>query len=83
MQKFYRKGYRYEREIVNQAIKDGCISFRSAGSHSPIDVCIIDKIRKEIFFIQAKNSKYKYQKLKEDFTEMSEGWKVFFEVRVK
>lgn len=38
----YKKGANFERSIVNKAREDGLIAFRSAGSHSPIDVVIID-----------------------------------------
>jgi len=55
--KTYRKGADFERDIVNEAREKGLISFRSAGSHSPIDVCIIDPKRHTIRFIQAKAGK--------------------------
>lgn len=32
----------------------GCIAFRSAGSHSPIDVCVIDLQHRIIRLIQCK-----------------------------
>lgn len=50
----YNKGARKERILVNQARDNGCIAFRSAGSHSPIDVCIIDIPNRKIDFIQCK-----------------------------
>ncbi len=50
----YLKGVRKERKIVNEARERGLISFRSAGSHSPIDVCIIDKLARVIRFVQCK-----------------------------
>ena len=56
--KNYRKGYRKERQIVNEARERGCIAFRSAGSHSPIDVCIINKKYKTIQFLQCKSGKF-------------------------
>ena len=43
MRTMYQKGADRERKIVNRAREKGHIAFRSAGSHSPIDVCIIDK----------------------------------------
>lgn len=58
MIKTYRKGADYEREIVKKAKEAGHISFRSAGSHSPIDVIIIDEKKREIFLLQCKNLKY-------------------------
>lgn len=53
----YLKGVRKERKIVNEAREKGLISFRSAGSHSPIDVVIIDVKSKTVQFIQAKTGK--------------------------
>ena len=48
------KGYRKERKIVNTARAKGCLAFRSAGSHSPIDVVVINKEQRKIEFIQCK-----------------------------
>lgn len=39
---------------MNRARAEGKIAFRSAGSHSPIDVCIIDLEARRIEFIQSK-----------------------------
>ena len=50
----YRKGADKERRYVNGFKRDGLISFRSAGSHSPIDVCAIDIANKKVLFIQCK-----------------------------
>lgn len=50
----YLKGVRKERTIVNAARLKGHISFRSAGSHSPIDVIIIDRKEMKIHLIQCK-----------------------------
>ena len=55
--KKYLKGYRLERNIVNFARSKKMLSFRSAGSHSSCDVCIIDEKNKLIYFIQCKASK--------------------------
>ena len=56
----YRKGVRFEREIVNFARKKGLnFAGRTAGSHSPLDVYIINPDTKEVFFIQAKKFKRK------------------------
>ena len=62
--KNYQKGVRKERKLVNEAREQNKISFRSAGSHSPIDVTIIDKQAKKIEFIQCKPDTMS-QKLKE------------------
>lgn len=50
----YRKGRQLERDIVREAKEDGKIAFRSAGSKSPIDVCIIDEKNKIVQFVQCK-----------------------------
>jgi len=50
----YNKGVRKERKLVNVAKSAGLLAFRSAGSHSPIDVVIIDKRERVIKFIQCK-----------------------------
>lgn len=63
--KNYIKGVRKERLIVNEARAKGLISFRSAGSHSPIDVVVIDSIHKTIQFIQCKPKSMSYTKRKE------------------
>lgn len=52
----YVKGVRKERKLVNDAREAGLIAFRSAGSHSPIDVCIIDCAARRIHFIQCKTN---------------------------
>jgi len=52
--KNYIKGVKKERSFVNEAREMGLIAFRSAGSHSPIDVCIIDVQNKTIEFLQCK-----------------------------
>ena len=54
----YYKGVALERFLVNEArAKKGFMAFRSAGSHSPIDVVTIDTKNKEIIFYQVKNWK--------------------------
>jgi len=51
----YVKGRRKEYRIVEKFRKADCeIVFRSAGSHSPIDVVAINKENKRIYFIQCK-----------------------------
>jgi len=53
--KNYVKGRRKEYALVHDYKAQGCdIAFRSAGSHSPIDVVAIDKTKKIIYLIQAK-----------------------------
>lgn len=54
--KIYAKGRRYEYKIVKQERARGCsIVFRSAGSHSPIDVISIDTTNHIIKLIQCKS----------------------------
>jgi len=50
----YNNGVAKERRIVNSHRNDGCIAFRSAGSHSPIDVVVIDNQHHRIKLIQCK-----------------------------
>jgi Holliday junction resolvase len=54
----YVKGRRKEYRIVNTAKAEGKISFRSAGSHSPVDVVIIDILAKKIHLVQCKPDSY-------------------------
>ena len=50
----YQLGADKERRIVNKARAQGCLAFRSAGSHSPIDVFVLDKTTMTIHLIQSK-----------------------------
>jgi Holliday junction resolvase len=50
----YRKGSDKERRIVNAERRRGNLAFRSAGSHSPIDVFVLNPIAKVIYLIQSK-----------------------------
>lgn len=54
METNYKRGARKEHKIVQQEKIKGCLAFRSAGSHSPIDVVSIDIKHKQITFIQSK-----------------------------
>ena len=79
----YIKGVRKERKIVNFSRQAGLISFRSAGSHSPIDVVIIDKKDKEIQFIQCKPdsmSDNAHKKLLDEQIELNGTYTVYFKV---
>jgi Holliday junction resolvase len=53
--KNYIKGRRKEYKVVNEAKAKGCLAFRSAGSHSPIDVAIISPIEGRIWLVQCKS----------------------------
>ena len=54
----YLKGKRLENKIVKKLKERGQIAFRSAGSHSPIDVIGIDTKFKIINLIQCKSGKF-------------------------
>ena len=69
----YRKGAVFEREIVNLARSKGNLAFRTAGSHSPIDVVIISQKNKTITLIQAKAGKLPQNALKREFGVIT-GW---------
>lgn len=81
--KYYIQGVRKERKIMNEARAEGLISFRSAGSHSPIDVCIINRNKRVIRFIQCKPSHYtekQKQKLIDEMKGLENAYIVTFEV---
>ena len=79
----YIKGVRKERQIVNDARDVGLIAFRSAGSHSPIDVCIIDLKGHTITFVQSKPesmSDNKKRALEAQFKELNGKFDCSFKV---
>ena len=80
----YLKGVRKERKIVNAARAEGHIAFRSAGSHSPIDVCIVDKRKMHLRLIQCKpdtmSEKEKQKIIDKVEIDNHYIWKVTFEV---
>jgi len=53
----YNKGANLERELVNQARKQGYWAIRSAGSHSPIDVVRITDLGTTLELIQVKSKR--------------------------
>ena len=81
--KLYRKGADYERKIVKEAREKGMIAFRSAGSHSPIDLCIIDKEHRKILFVQCKTNltNTMKKKIEEEFEGLKGDFEVNFEAR--
>ena len=83
MNKNYQKGVRYERQLVNEARAEGKIAFRSAGSHSPIDLAIIDTKNKQIQFIQCKTGKAPTTKAEKQFKDLDDEYLVKFEVKKK
>ena len=81
--KNYDKGVRKERKIVNAAIDEGKIAFRSAGSHSKIDCCVIDIKNKTIVFSQCKPkdfSKKAKERLEKELEGLNDEYIVRFEV---
>ncbi len=65
----YQRGYEIERKIVNEHRKAGDIAFRSAGSHSPVDVVYVNKIG--IHLLQVKRvKKYRHGMFKKEIKEL-------------
>lgn len=60
----YIKGRKKEYKLVNVEKSQGNIAFRSAGSHSPIDVISIDIENKKIKFIQSKPDNWTESQIK-------------------
>lgn len=55
METNYARGRRREYKAMNLLRRKGCdVVFRSAGSHSPIDVVGIDRTLRKIIFLQCK-----------------------------
>jgi Holliday junction resolvase len=52
--KNYIKGRRKEYKVMHEEKAKGCIAFRTAGSHSPIDVVSINPDKRTITLIQCK-----------------------------
>ena len=80
----YRRGAYKEMKVVHEERAKGNISYRSAGSHSPVDVTVIDRKKKHIYLLQMKSKKMSQsavQKLLMDFGLLNtEGWHVEFRV---
>lgn len=86
----YRRGREKEYKLCRDERKKGNLAFRSAGSHSPIDIISIDAINKKIYLIQSKRvfsetMSFTPQKLKEkleaEHLELNGTFQVSFEVR--
>lgn len=79
----YEKGAKKERKIVNDCRRAGLLAFRSAGSHSPIDVCVIDSKERVIRLIQAKAGAFSHKardRLLEQYSQLNGSFFVKFEV---
>jgi len=80
----YVKGRYKEYKIVHKEKALGRLAFRSAGSHSPIDVISIDTENKVIRLIQSKPDDYSelnIRRLKIINHKLNGTFKVIFEVR--
>jgi Holliday junction resolvase len=81
--KHYVNGIRKERKLVNLARKQGHIALRSAGSHSPIDVVIVDFTNHKVRLIQCKPESMKEKKILElelEYEHLNGTYEVSFEV---
>ena len=59
METNYKRGRRKEYKVCKQLRDEGFdIVFRSAGSHSPIDIVAINKDKQYILFVQCKPNNY-------------------------
>ena len=68
----YIKGANKERKFVNDARASGKIAFRSAGSHSPIDVCIIDAYEKNNPTVDTEAAELLLEKLRLELGEYAD-----------
>ena len=79
----YIKGIRKERKLVTEARNKGKIAFRSAGSHSKVDVCVIDLKAKTICFFQCKPdniSEKAKNKMLQEMYELNDMFSCSFDV---
>lgn len=79
----YLKGRKKEYKIMHEAKGGGKIVFRSAGSHSPIDVVVINRDERTIRFIQSKAesmSENKREALRQEFNFLNGAFICKFEV---
>ena len=79
--KNYVKGRKKECKLVNMYKQAGKIAFRSAGSHGPVDVVVVDAENKKIALIQSKPdsmSENAKKKIEEENKELNGVYKVRF-----
>ena len=69
----YVKGRRKEYKIVHKHRDLGHIAFRSAGSHSPVDVVAIDTKNRTIHLIQSKVGKISAREKEEYLSQIPKG----------
>lgn len=55
----YKSGANFERKVMKYYQDQGMLAFRSAGSHSPIDVVVINNKTKSVMLIQCKKKRMK------------------------
>jgi Holliday junction resolvase len=63
----YRKGADFERQFMKHYQKYGCLAFRTAGSHSMVDVIIIYPENGYVALCQLKRYKKNKPKIDEEF----------------
>lgn len=81
--KHYINGIKKERRLVNRAKAQGHIALRSAGSHSPIDVVIVDFTNHKIHLVQCKPASMKMNEqemLELEFAHLNGTYEVTYEV---
>ena len=79
----YLRGRRKEYRFIHEAKEKGFIALRSSGSHSPIDVVIIDEKEKKIALVQCKPDNFPKNKkklLEEAYVGLNGDYKVNFYV---
>ena len=81
--KNYIEGRRKEYAVINEERAKGNIAFRTAGSHSFVDVISIDVIARVIKFIQCKSGEFsdvERNKLMFQYREMNNMFRCSFDV---
>ena len=81
--KNYIKGRRKEYKVMLAAKRENLITLRSAGSHSPIDVVVIDVKERLIRFVQCKPdsmSENKREALRQENSLLNGAFQCRFEV---
>ena len=82
----YNKGRKFEYQVAKEYRAMGYISFRTAGSHSPVDVIAIHPKKKKMFLVQCKHGKiYKPEiaRILADTKQLNGTFEVDFILEVK
>lgn len=80
----YINGRQHEYRVLREAKARGCIALRSAGSHSPVDVVIIDTFNRKITLVQCKPASMpdrQMREIEEQYKELNGSFEVVYEVR--